>query len=289
MPTRLITGVRWIVSHNGRGISIRWPTANYQPHLPSYQVIEWETSEDIRLKSEIVISCRVPDITSIAQPPRAELRLPRHLDAENRQETEEAVKAMLSVKREHGLAGVLALALATAVQGERTPVGVGGGGAEFSSLLVRYPASPSRASVVEPLESDGLISMLVSGIELDMTVDGWEVRAALRFKPDVGPARAGRVIVQHCVERQWDPHGINCALSQLPKRSRPLRVGLSGVSKWFSRPRCYTGVPDLGIRAYRRPMAVIGVFLGRKSQDRPPKQIDLHGPALWSPAFRAEQ
>ncbi len=160
--------------------------------------------EDIRLKSEIVISCRVPGFTSVGQPLRAELRLPRHPDAENRQEAEEAVEEMLSAGREHGLAGLLALALATAGQSERTPVsvGLGGGGAEFSSLLMQYPASPSRASVVEPLEPDWMLSALVSGIEVDMTVDGQEVRAAFRFKPDVGLARAGRVIVQHCAERQ---------------------------------------------------------------------------------------
>lgn len=191
------------VSDNGRGISLRWPAVSYQHQLPGYQVIKWEADEDIRLKSEIVISCRVPDHLSDGRPLKAELRLPRHPDVESSREDDEAVEEILAAG-EKGLVGLIAAALATAGQNERTPVrvGLGGEGAEFSSLLVQYPTNPSRASVVEPLEPDWMLSALVSEIEVNMTVDGREVRAALRFKPDVALARAGRRMVQHCAEHQ---------------------------------------------------------------------------------------
>ncbi len=189
------------VSDNGRGTSLRWPATAYQHQLPGYQVIEWEAGEDIRLKSEIVITCRVPDSSSVGEPLEAELRLPRHPDAQNSEEADEAFKEFLSAA-EKGFPALFATAFAPE-HIERTPVRVDlGGGAAFSSLLVQYPDRPSRASVVEPLEPEWMLSALVSGIETDMTVDGQEVQGAFRFKPDVGLARAARLMVQHCAERQ---------------------------------------------------------------------------------------
>lgn len=192
------------IRDRGHGITLRWKASAYQHELPGHRAIKWRVGDDIRLESELVVSCRVPTSHSSAEPLQAELRLPRHPDAESQQgtvdrkETEKEMKEIL----DGGLAAVIA-ALATAGRTEeRTPVrvGLGGQGAEFSSLLVQYPEGPSRASVVEPLEPDWVLSALVSEVEVGMTVEGEHVRADLRFVPNAGLARAGRMIVEQCTD-----------------------------------------------------------------------------------------
>lgn len=186
------------VSDSGRGVSLSWPAAAYQHELPGHRAIKWDVGGDIRLKSELVISCRVPGIVSDGEPLAASLRLPRHPDAQDQDEDE--VKEVLSAG-ENGLIGLIGL-LGTRLQDESTPVRVrlGAGGSEFSSLLVQYPKAPSRASFVRPLEPSWVLSALVSEIEVNMTLDGDEIQAVLRFEPDAALAHAGRAVVRHCAE-----------------------------------------------------------------------------------------
>lgn len=192
------------IQDGGYGITLHWKATAYQHKLPGHRTIEWNVGDDIRLEAVLDVSCRVPSQRSDAEPLEVTLRLPRHPDAQSQQGTKDRNETEAEFKEilDGGLAGLVA-ALATTYRAERTPVRValGGGGAGFSSLLVQYPADPSRESVVEPLESDWILSALVSEVEVDMTVNGEEARAKLRFKPNAGLARAGRTIVEHCIDR----------------------------------------------------------------------------------------
>lgn len=188
------------VSNSGRGVSLRWPAVAYQHQLPGYPAIKWEEGGDIRLKSEVMISRRVPGIASDGEPLEAALRLPRHPDAQNQDETDDEVKKILSAG-ENGLIGLIGL-LGTKFQEESTPVRVrlGAEGSEFSSFLVQYPMAPARSSVIKPLEPSWVLSALVSEIAVNLTLHGDKVQAVLRFKPDAALALAGRAVVEHCAE-----------------------------------------------------------------------------------------
>ena len=199
-----VTGVT--VSDGGYSVTLRWPAAAYQHQFPGYRAIEWKAGADIRLEPEVVISCRVPSFATDGTPLAAELRLPRHPDAKNRQEAEEAVREIAEIASEKGpLVGLIA-ALAMAGRSERTPVrvGLGGGGAEFSSLLVLFR---TRRRVGVPAERGGPGSP--SG----------------RWPAPRPPAGAGS-----------SPHGSRLCCSEQPPASNPDGPQNSG-------PNCKTSIP----------------------------------------------
>lgn len=191
------------VFDDGYRIVLRWPAASFRLQLPDRREIVWERGDDIRLMSEVVISCRVPNGISSGDQLEASLELPTHPEA--RREAEEARR-----KRDQEVAAAakdgLLPALVAAFSGEERPedipvrVGFGGGSAEFSSLLTRSLLRSNWA--VEPLEPEWMLSVLVSEVEVSLTVNGVKARAELRFEPNASLARAGRLMVEHCAERQ---------------------------------------------------------------------------------------
>ena len=187
------------VSDDGYWISLRWTAAGYRLQLPGRRAIDWERGDDIRLMSDVVISCRVPGGTWGSQQLAAHLEFPLHPDA--KPEADEASRKIVTAADGGLLAFFAALAGREGAEEIPVRVGLGRGGAEHSSLRSRSALALGAKWSVKPLEPDWMLSALVSQIVVSLTVDGERARAELRFEPDPELARAGRIMAQCCKGR----------------------------------------------------------------------------------------
>ena len=128
------------------------------------------------------------------RPLAAELGLPNNPDIESKREA--------ALERARAEAKSVWDLLMMEFEEEESPVRVRiGEGAEFSSLLEQ--GGWTRAAV-KPLKLALVLLALVSGIEVDMSVEGERMQAQLRFKPDAELARVGRLKVRYCMGRAVD-------------------------------------------------------------------------------------
>ena len=178
----------------GSGARLTWKAARYRLKFPDRDSVEWGEEDDIRLEAWVKISCQVPRFLVAARPLAAELELPNNPDIERKRE------AALERARAEGKS-VWDL-LNVVLEERESPVRVHlGESAQFSSLLEQ--GGGTRA-VVKPLKPALVLSALVSGVEVDMSVEGEQMHVQLRFKPDGELARVGRLMVRYCMGRPVD-------------------------------------------------------------------------------------
>lgn len=179
----------------GSGVRLTWKAASYRLEFPHRESVEWGEEDDIRLEAQVKISCQVPRFLVDARPLAAELGLPNNPDIERKREA--------ALERARAEAKSVWDLLMVVFEGEEeSPVRVRlGESAEFSSLLEQ---GGGPRAVVKPLKPALVLSALVSGVEVDMSVEGEKIQAQLRFKPDAELARVGRLMVRYCMGRRVD-------------------------------------------------------------------------------------